>query len=79
MAKRPKLPSPMVRRRAGLHADQARWQLLEKGNHLAASQALADHDGAGIANAVDLKNVFREIKTDCDNFVHGRLLLPRGL
>ena len=26
-------------------------------------------------DAVDLKNVLRKINTDCDNFVHGRLLI----
>ena len=30
-------------------------------------------------NAVDLKDVLRKIDTDRGNFVHGRLLIPRGL
>ena len=39
-----------------------------------------DFDAAGPrrVNAVDLKYVLRKIDTDCDNFVHGRLLFPRG-
>ena len=42
MAKFPQLARPVVRRRAGLHADKARWQLLEKADHLPAPKLLGD-------------------------------------
>jgi hypothetical protein len=64
----------MVRRRTGLHADQACWQLLEEGDHLAAPQLLAHNDFAGLVNAVDLENALRDIQSDYANILHGRLL-----
>ncbi len=42
------------------------------------SELSADEHATFGVNAVDLKYVLRKIKTDCDNFVHGRLLFPRG-
>jgi hypothetical protein len=38
----------------------------------------ADNHRAQTINAMDLKYVLRKINTDCDNFVHGRLLFPCG-
>jgi hypothetical protein len=62
----------------GLHANQAGPLFLEEGQHLSPPQ-LSAHDHRTIrVNAVDLKYVLRKINTNRDNFLHGRLLFPRG-
>ena len=38
----------------------------------------AAFDAPHPCDAVDLENVLRKINTDCDNFIHGRLLIPCG-
>jgi hypothetical protein len=59
-----------MRCRASFHANQAGRQLLEKGDHLAASELSPDCYLTQPINAVDLKNVLRKIKADRDNFSH---------
>jgi hypothetical protein len=44
-----------VRRGTGLHANEARRQRREKGNHLTAAKLLPDDDLLGRIDAVDLK------------------------
>jgi hypothetical protein len=60
----------MVRRGARLHANQARRQLPEERHHLAASQSFADNNFLLAINAVHVKDILREIQTDCANFLH---------
>jgi hypothetical protein len=78
MAELDQLPRPMVRGGAGLHTHQAGRLFLEEGQQLGPPQLPAHDHGPRRVNAVDLKNVLRKINTDCDNFVHGRLLFPCG-
>jgi hypothetical protein len=61
----------MMRRGAGLHADQARWQLLEKGQELASLQLPPNNHLPNNINAVDLKDRLRNIETDCRDRSHG--------
>jgi hypothetical protein len=63
---------------AGFHAHQTGRLFLEEGQHLTSPQLSADDHGSLSVNAVDLKDVLRKINTYRDNFVHGRLLFPRG-
>jgi hypothetical protein len=61
----------MMRRRAGLHADQARRQLLEKGQDVATLQLPPNDHLPNSINAVDLKDRLRDIETDCRDRSHG--------
>jgi hypothetical protein len=70
MAERLELARPMVRRRAGLYADQAQWQLLEERQDVAPLQLTADNHLAFRINAVNLKNRLGNIKTDCRDGLH---------
>jgi hypothetical protein len=78
MTKLDQLPPPVVGCGASLHADETGGLLLEEGKNLTASQLTANHSLSHFINTVDLENVFREIKSDCDSFLHGRLLFSRG-
>ena len=65
----------MMRRGARFHADQARWQLLEQGPHLRASQLLGEHHLAGSVDAMNLKHALGEINPDRANLhVDGPLM-----
>ena len=55
---------PIVRGRAGLHADKARRQIFEKRYHLAAAKLLPDDDLLGRVNAMNLEHVLGDIQTD---------------
>ena len=65
---------PMMRRGAGLDPNQARLQLLEKRQDVAALQLTADGHLAFRVDAVDLKNRLRDIETDCCDHLHDWLL-----
>jgi hypothetical protein len=67
VAKLRQFTRPLMRRGAGLHADEARWQRLKKRQHLAAPQLLPNHDLFGRVDAVDLKHVLGDIQTDRGN------------
>jgi len=54
----------------GLHTDQAKRQLLEERQNLAAPKLAADNRLARRINAVNLENGLRKIQTDRDNFCH---------
>ena len=64
MSKRPELARPMMRRGTGLDPNQARWQLLEEPQNIAALQLTADDHPAFRINAVHLKYRLRNIETD---------------
>src|SRR4249920_2696634 len=71
VAQRLEFTRPMMRRGAGLHADQARWQLLEKGQDVATLQLPPNDHLPNSINAVDLKDRLRDIETDCRDRSHG--------
>jgi hypothetical protein len=56
MAERLQLARPMMRRGAGLNANQAWRQLLKKRKHVATLQLAADHYLARGINSVDLED-----------------------
>ena len=58
----------MMRGRAGLDANQARWQLLEERQDVAPLQLTADQHPAFRINAVHLKHRLRDIETDGGSF-----------
>ncbi|MET3695664.1 hypothetical protein ABID43_005238, partial [Methylobacterium goesingense] len=59
-----KLPRPVVSAPAGLHADQASRQFLEKREQLTSTE-LATHENTTVfIDTVDLKNALREVDTD---------------
>src|SRR5579863_5820958 len=71
MAKLGNLPCPKMRPSAGLHSDQARRQLLEKGQHVSPTQ-LATGDRTTVRlSAVNLKYLLGQIQTNGGNLFHG--------
>jgi len=56
----------MVGLSAGLDANHARSQLLEEREDIATLQLPTDNHLAVSVNAMDLKNGFRNVETDCD-------------
>ena len=73
MTKFPQLSPPMVSCGAGFHADQTGQKLGEVFQDLPAPQLTANDNFAVVVNAVYLKNVLRNIKTDRATFTHGWL------
>jgi hypothetical protein len=61
----------MMRRRAGFDANQARRQLLEKGQHVAPLELASKDDFALRIDAVDLENRLRDVETNCRDRLHG--------
>ena len=59
-----------MRRRTRLHADKATRQLFKERQNLLASQLPSENNLLICVNSVDLKNVLRDIDTDCMN-LHG--------
>src|SRR5512143_1593800 len=74
MPERLQLPRPMMRCRAGLHTDKARWHLLKERQHIAPLQLAANDHMAISINAMHLKNRLRDIQTDCLDCLHDWLL-----
>jgi len=72
------LPRPVMRGGARLHTNQAGPLFREERQHLSPPQLSADDHATLRVEAVDLKYVLRKINTNRDNFVHGRLVFPRG-
>jgi hypothetical protein len=60
-----------MRRRARLHADQARWQLGEERQDLGAAQLRAGEHPALRVDAVHLEHVFGQVEPDRGNLSHG--------
>jgi len=61
------LAGPIVRRGAGLHADEAGRQCFEECQHLAAPELLPNDDFLGRIDPVNLKHVLGDIQTDRGN------------
>jgi hypothetical protein len=64
----------MVRRGAGLNANEAWRQLLEERQDIAPLQLTADYHLASAINAVDLKHRLGDVETDCRDRMHVWLL-----
>src|SRR5271167_4363392 len=64
----------MMRRSAGFDTNQARRQLLEECQHVAALQLPADDHPAFRVDAVNLKHRFGDVETDCPDCLHSWLL-----
>lgn len=61
MAELGHLPRSVVGTRAGFHANQARWQLREKGQQLRAIQPFANYDLVVLIGAMNTEHSFRQI------------------
>ena len=64
------LARPVVRAAAGLHSDQAGRQIGEELGHLLAAQLLLEYRFSQLVDAVDLKDLFREVNADSGG-LHG--------
>jgi hypothetical protein len=56
-----------MRRGAGFDTDQTRRQLLKERQNIAPLQLTTDHHFAGSINAMNLKDRFGDVETDCRN------------
>ena len=68
------LPSPIVRRGAGLHTDKTGWQSGEERQHLPAAQLPPQYHSPLTISTVNLEHRLCQIKTDCCNIHRGRSL-----
>ena len=68
----------MMRRGAGLDANQARRQLLEERQYIAALELTTDDDLAIRIDAVNLKNRLCDVETDCRDRLHDLAPPNRG-
>ena len=75
MAQLAQFAPPVMARGARFHADQTGLKSVEERLHLTATKGLADNYLAQLINAMDLKNVFRQINADGGNTHSGWLLL----
>jgi hypothetical protein len=64
------LARPMMRRSAGLDANQTRRQLLKERQNVAPPQLTADNHLAFRINAMDLKHRLGDVETDSRNRLH---------
>src|SRR5258707_10868365 len=64
----------MMRRCAGLNADEAWRQLLEECQDITSLQLPADDHVAYHVDAVNLKNRLGDVETNCSDRLHARLL-----
>jgi hypothetical protein len=78
MAKLDQAPPPIMRRRAGLHADQARRKLRQKRQQAAPLHGPLQHHLARSIDTMQLEHVLRQINADrrnrqiCCRLAHGR-------
>src|SRR5262249_56401391 len=77
MTQRLEFTRPMMRRRAGLYANEARRQLLKECQNVAAVQLTAHHHIAVRVDAVNLENRLCDVETDRRDRLHGCLLRIR--
>jgi hypothetical protein len=73
------LTSPVVGTAASLNADQAGWEISEKWQQFAATQALSQYRLAECINAMELEYVFCQIDTKSRNFHFGASHYQDGL
>ena len=66
----------MMRPGARLHAHQARGRAREGFDHFRTAQPTPDHDPPVGIDAVQLKDILRQIQANCGNLHRGRL--PRS-
>src|SRR5271168_2410502 len=78
VAERLEFARPMMRRRAGFDADQARRQLLEEGQYIATLELTTQDDIALRIDAVNLKYRLRDVETHRRNRLHDLAPLNRG-
>jgi hypothetical protein len=67
----------MVRRRARLHANEARLEATEQLKQLIATNLAPKHGSAVIVHAINLEHVLRDIQADGTN-LHGDGSFPAG-
>jgi hypothetical protein len=72
MPDRPQQPRPMMARTTGFDRDHRRGKLLEECHHLLAPQLLSQNRRFGGIHPMKLENVFRRIRPNSANLVHGR-------
>ena len=70
MTKPSQLPSPMMSRSTGLHPNETGRKRREECQNVNATELLPDNAPSLGVHAVDLKDVLREIESDCGN-LHG--------
>ena len=75
MAQTRQLTRSMMARAARFYANQTGLKFAEERRHLATTQGLADNDLSRLINAVNLKNVLRQINANSRNLHDGWLLL----
>jgi hypothetical protein len=69
-----KFAPPIMRRRAGFHPDQARFETRHEREHLGPSETFANNRRAICIDGVNLKYSLGEINADCGNLHGGRPL-----
>lgn len=57
---------------AGFHSNDASWKLAKEYQNLRPSQFLAQHCTTCAVSSVNMKHIFRQIESDCDNPQHDR-------
>src|SRR5262249_26506855 len=77
MTQRLEFTRPMMRRRAGLYANEARRQLLKERQNVAALELTAHHHIAVRVDAVNLENRLCDVETDRRDRLHVCLLRIR--
>jgi len=78
VAKLRNLTGPVVRGRAGFHADETRRLFPEERHYLATPQLTPDDRLSRSIDSMDLENALGDIDTDRDNFIHRTAPVPRG-
>src|SRR5262245_25988041 len=73
MPKRAQLPPPVVRRRAGLQANQTGRQSTEERQNLRTPNLLAQNRRSLCIDPMHLKNMLRQVQPDRSNLAHGWL------
>src|SRR5262245_12994694 len=73
MPKRAQLPRPVVRRRAGLQANQTGRQSTEERQNLRTPNLLAQNRRSLCIDPMHLKNMLRQVQPDRSNLAHGWL------
>jgi hypothetical protein len=64
--------APEMSAAAGFHRNDASWKLAKEHKNLRPSQCLTQHRSTCAVSSVNLKHIFRQIESDCDNLRHDR-------
>src|SRR5262249_26585474 len=73
VAKRTQLARPVVRRRTRLHPNQAARKPAEEHQYLRTPKLLAQNCRSLLIDPVHLKNMLRQVQSNCRNLAHGWL------